>query len=67
MLAEIISAIVAWWKNYTISDEERYLGQSIDHGDLENRIRRLEYMRHQNTLFTFNSKGFNYGQDSKAG
>jgi hypothetical protein len=57
MLAEILLVIKQWWKGFTMSNEERYLSQSIDHGDLENRIRRLEYQRHQNTLFSLNNGG----------
>jgi len=50
----ILKHLQAWWKNFTMSSEERYLSNSIDHGDLENRLRRLEYLRNQPALFPDN-------------
>ena len=31
-----------WWKSFTMSEEERYLSKSMDHIDLENRLRILQ-------------------------
>lgn len=46
MLAEIISAIAAWWQNFNMTPEERWLSESSDVGELENRLRRLANQNH---------------------
>lgn len=46
MLAEIVTIITAavstWWNNFNMTPEERWLSQSADVGELENRLRILE-------------------------
>jgi hypothetical protein len=55
MLAELISNITAtlatWWKDFNMTPEERWLSQSVDVGELENRLRRLSY--HHNSFNNF--------------
>ena len=47
MLAKVIStishAMAAWWKDFNITPEERWLSQSADVGELENRLRMLAH------------------------
>lgn len=32
-----------WWASWTLSAEERYLANAVDHMDLERRLRNLEH------------------------
>jgi len=36
-------AIKTWWASWTLSAEERYLANAVDHMDLERRLRHLEH------------------------
>lgn len=37
--------IKSWFKSFLMSEEEKYLSQSVDHCDLESRLKRLEKQR----------------------
>ena len=37
----IKKAIAAWWKNFTMSNDERYLSASVDAADFERRLKNL--------------------------
>lgn len=39
ILKKVVAAVSAWWKNFTMSDDERFLSQAVDHVDFENRMR----------------------------
>ena len=53
----MMSTFKNWWSRFASSAEEQYLSESTDHGDLENRLRRLEYLRHSSTLCQLNNGG----------
>ena len=39
ILTKIGAAVSSWWKNFTIDDDERFLGKAVDHVDFEHRMK----------------------------
>jgi hypothetical protein len=50
----VIEGLKIWWKNFTMSAEERWLSQSADVVELENKLRQLwnynHYDNHHNHI-----------------
>jgi hypothetical protein len=42
MMSHFLSTISAWWRTLTLSQEERWLAESANLAELENRMRRLQ-------------------------
>jgi len=51
IIEKIIRGIKAWWANFTMSQDERWLSQSADVVELENRLRQI-WGYNKNTLST---------------
>ncbi len=39
--SSIKAVLISWYENLTMSDDERYLSQAVDHADLERRLKNL--------------------------
>ena len=47
-MTKIKEMFLAWWRNFTMSNEERYLSESVDTADLERRLRELIHYNRAN-------------------
>jgi murein L,D-transpeptidase YafK len=47
-MTKIKEMFLSWWNNFTMSDDERYLSQSVDAADFERRLKNLINNNHSN-------------------